>query len=257
MLVFLTFFPVVFMFITSFKNNTDYAINFWGLPGIFRIENFGRAWDAIHAYIWNSIIVCVAVVAGVIVLACICAYVFSRFSFPGKEMLYYAILSLMMIPGILTLIPSFIVVRELGLLNSHLALILPALGGGQVFCIFVLRSFFATIPQELFDAARMDGASELRVLWSIVIPLSKHIIGTVAILNVLGTWNSYIWPLITLRDENLRTIPIGIAFLSTEYRIQIGETMAANVLASIPMLVLFAFTMKYFIRGLSSGAIKA
>jgi len=165
----------------------------------------------------------------------------------------------LMIPGVLTLVPAFLLVKTLGLMNTYWALILPYIAGGQIFAIFVLRSFIASLPEELFEAARLDGASTMQAFRNIVIPLSKPILVTIAIMNVLGTWNDYIWPLVTIPDSKLWTISVGIVTFGSSFRglESWGPMFAGFVIASVPMVILFLFTMRYFIAGLTSGAIKA
>jgi ABC-type glycerol-3-phosphate transport system permease component len=144
-----------------------------------------------------------------------------------------------------------------GLLNSHLALVLPYLAGGQVFAIFILRSFLAALPEELFEAARLDGASELQLYARIAMPLCRPIIGTIAVMTTLSSWNDYVWPLIVLSDDTRKTLSIGLAFFRGAYATTYGPLFAGYVIASLPLLVLFLLTMRAFIAGLTSGAIKA
>lgn len=267
----LTFFPFVFMFITSLKTNEQFFQEFWGIATPLQWENYAQAWSAISHFILNSAFVSVISVSGVLVVATLAAYAFARHNFPGREILFYAILALMMVPGVLTLISSFMWMKHFpffggnnwmgqggyGLINNHLSLILPYIAGGQVFAIFILRSFIASLPEELFEAARIDGASELSTLRTIVLPLTKPILGTIAIMTLLSVWNDYVWPSIVLSDESLKTLTIGLEFFRGAYNTTYGPLMAGYVIACIPLLVLFAFTMRYFIEGLTSGAIKA
>jgi multiple sugar transport system permease protein/raffinose/stachyose/melibiose transport system permease protein len=255
----LTFYPFVFTIVTSFKDNFQFIHNFWGVTWPIHLSNYKDAWSRISRYILNSGIVTTSSVFGVLLVASVSAFTFARFDFPGKDLLFFAILSLLMIPGILTLVPSFLLVKRLGLLNTYWALILPYISGGQVFAIFILRSFIASLPEELFESARVDGASTLQTFFSIAIPLSKPILVTVAIMNILGTWNDYVWPLVTIPDGRLWTITVGIVSFSSQYSgLEMwGPMFAGYVIASIPLIVLFFFTMRYFIAGLTSGALKA
>jgi ABC-type glycerol-3-phosphate transport system permease component len=254
----LTFYPFVFTIITSFKDNFQFVHNFWGVTWPLHLSNYKDAWSRISRYILNSGIVTTSSVFGVLLVASISAFTFARFNFPGRDLLFFAILSLLMIPGILTLVPSFLLVKRLGLLNTYWALILPYISGGQVFGIFILRSFIASLPEELFESARVDGASTLQTFFSIAIPLSKPILVTVAIMNILGTWNDYVWPLVTIPDGRLWTITVGIVSFSSQYSgLEMwGPMFAGYVIASIPLIILFFFTMRYFIAGLTSGALK-
>jgi ABC-type glycerol-3-phosphate transport system permease component len=210
-------------------------------------------------------------VIGTVGLASLSAYAFARHRFPGREQLFYSIIALMMVPGVLTLISSFMWMKQFplaggndlwgrhgnGLLNSHLALILPYIAGGQAFSIFVLRSFIAALPEELFEAARLDGASDWVLFRRLAVPLSKPIMGTIAIMVAMSAWNDYVWPLIVLSDDGMRTLSIGLTFFRGAYQTTYGPLMAGYVLASLPLLALFLLTMRAFIAGLTSGALKA
>jgi multiple sugar transport system permease protein/raffinose/stachyose/melibiose transport system permease protein len=254
----LTFYPFVFTIITSFKDNFQFIHNFWGITWPLHLSNYTDAWSRISRYILNSAIVTTSSAFGVLAIASISAFVFARFNFPGREFLFLCILSLLMIPGILTLVPAFLLVKRLGLLNTYWVLILPYISGGQVFAIFILRSFIASLPEELFEAARVDGATTFQSFFSIAVPLSKPILVTVAIMNVLSTWNDYVWPLVTIPDGRMWTITVGIVSFSSQYGgLEMwGPMFAGYVIASIPLIVLFFFTMRYFIAGLTSGALK-
>lgn len=255
-LVFFTFYLLVFLFITSFKDIFQFVYHFWGVTFPLHFSNYVDAWGQVYPYLLNSAVVSISSLAGVLILASLSAYAFARFSFPGKEILFFAIISLLMIPWILTLIPRFLLVRDLGLLNTRWALILNYVAGGQIFAIFILRSFFASLPEEFFEAARIDGASEIQCFVKILLPLSKPILITIAIMNLINTWNNYIWPLVTLSDDKLWTIPLGLFAFQGRYATLWGPLFAGYLIASIPLIVLFFFTMRYFIAGLSSGALK-
>jgi ABC-type glycerol-3-phosphate transport system permease component len=271
LLLALTFYPFLFLLQTSLKDNAQFYHDFWGFRPPFHWENYGEAWAAIRHYILNTVLVTVATVAGTLGVASLAAYVFARHRFPGKEFLFFAILSLMMVPGVLTLIASFMWMKQFplaggnnlwgeggqGLLDSHWALVLPYVAGSQVFAIFILRSFMAALPEELFEAARLDGASDWRLYSRIALPLCRPILGTVAVMVSLATWNDYVWPLIVLSDDSRKTLSIGLAFFRGAYATTYGPLMAGYVLASLPLLILFLLTMRAFIAGLTSGALKA
>ena len=166
------------------------------------------------------------------------------------------ILGLMMIPGITTLMTRYVLIRDLNLLNTLWAVILPGIFGANAFNIFVLRTFFASLPEEIFESARLDGAGHLMIFGRIVLPLSWAIISSLAILEVLGTWNDYVWPMMVLQRLRLRTISVGLVSLFTNQNPDTPAQMAGSVIASIPLLILFFFAMRTFIQGLSAGAIK-
>lgn len=257
-LVFLTVYPFFYMIVTSFKNNAQISTQFWALfPRPIQTANYVRAWDNIKWAFPNSFLITTVTCLGVLTLGCLSGYVFARHRFRGKEILYYMIISLMMVPGILTLVPGYMLVSRLGIVNTYWGVILPYLAGGQIFAIFLFRGYFASLPEELFEAARLDGAGELRVLWSLAVPLSKPMVGTVAILNVLGSWNDIIWPLLVLSIKDMRTLTVALLYFERGYRVEEGPLMAGNVLASIPIMILFLFTMRLFIQGITSGGIKA
>ncbi|MCL6429491.1 MAG: carbohydrate ABC transporter permease [Anaerolineae bacterium] len=255
----LTFYPFFFMAMTSFKATPDFQHNFWGLPQWIQLSNYSDAWMRIRGYVVNSLVVSTTSAAGVLCIGSISAFVFARFHFPGREVLFLMLLALLMIPGILTLVPAFLLVKNLGLMNTYGALILPYIAGGQIFAIFIMRSFFASLPEELFESARIDGAHTFHLYSKICLPLSKPILVTIAIMNILSTWNDYIWPLVTIADGRLWTVSVGIVSFGSQYMgtESWGPMYAGYVLASLPLIVLFIFTMRYFIAGLTSGAIKA
>jgi len=256
-LLFLAFFPFIEMINISFKTNAQFDIAPWTITLPLYPSNYLRAYKSISPYILNSIIVSGITLVGVLFLSAFSGYVFARFSFPGKEILYYLVISLLMIPGVLTLIPLFMLTKGLNLLNTRWALILPWTAGGQVFGIFLLRSFMASIPQELFDSAKIDGAGDFYTFWYIALPLCAPILGTLGIMNFVGTWNEYIWPLTVLSDVKLFTLPIGLLTFQSEYVVLRGPLFAGYVIASIPLLILFVLASNLFIEGLTSGAIKA
>ncbi len=256
-LLFLTMIPYMVMVIRSFKSLNQIGISqvFPTLP--LHYGNYIRAWNSISQFVLNSVIVVVLTLVGVLVLSSITAYVFARYNFPGREALFWLVMALLMIPWIISLIPLFVlVVRDLGLKDNYLGLLLPYWAGGQVFAIFVLRTFFASLPEELYESARLDGAGHLRLYWNITLPLSGPILSVIAILNILGTWNDYLWPLLVLTKVKMRTVTIGLTFLRDVTFPQPGVEMAAYVIASIPMFLLFLATMRTFIRGITAGALK-
>ena len=256
-LLFLTMIPYMVMVIRSFKslNQTGISQVFPTLP--LHYGNYVQAWGMISQFMLNSVAIVVLTLAGVLVLSTITGYVFARYRFPGREFLFWLIMALLMVPGIISLIPLFVfVASDLQLKNNYLGLLLPYWAGGQVFAIFVLRTFFQSLPEELYESARLDGAGHLRLYWNLTLPLSGPILSVIAILNILGTWNDYLWPLLIMTDVNMRTVTIGLTFLRDTAFPRPGVEMAAYVIASIPMFLLFLATMRTFIRGITAGALK-
>ncbi len=254
----LTFIPILLMIFLSLKDNGQIYGRFWAPPNPVRWQNYPSGFGAMIGYIKNSLIYSLISVFGVGFLASLSGYVFARHRFPFKETIYLGILALLMIPGILTLIPAFVLVKQLGLVNTPWALILPWTAGGQVFGILLCRTFFANLPQELFDSAKMDGANELQLYARIAVPLSWPIIVTVSIMHLVGTYNDFIWPLLTISSTSLQVVSVGLTEFTSQYGItDWGPRMAAYTVATIPLVLLFIFGMRYYIQGITSGAVKA
>ncbi len=256
-MVALTYAPILVVLSVSVKDSAQFYNSFWGISLPFHWENFSNAAAVLAPYMLNSIIVSGSSVLGVVVLSCFAAYAFARFRFVGREVLYYMVLALMMIPSVLTLVPQFVLVKDLGLLETRWALILPYIAAGQVLAIFIMRSFFAGLPEELFEAARIDGAGELGAFWRIALPLTKPVLGTVAIIQLLSTWNDYVWPfIVTQQTPDLYTLVVGLVSFTGRHSVDWGPLMAANILAALPLVVVFLFAVRYFVQGLTAGALK-
>ena len=254
----LSLYPFVFMLMTSVKNFDQFYHGYFRLTFPFHFVNYAEAWQQISTFIFNSVYTTAVAVVFTVVFAALAGYGFARYRFPGSELLFYSVIFVMMVPDILSMLPVFVTLREFNLLDTHLALILVYVSRGQVLGVFIFRNFFVSVPDDLFDAAEIDGAGEIRTLRSIVVPLSKPIIFTVAIMSTLSFWNEYIWPLITLSTQRLWMITQGLVAFQSRYAGMAawGPLFAGYVLSSIPLILLFAFTMQYFIAGLTSGAVK-
>jgi ABC-type glycerol-3-phosphate transport system permease component len=250
--------PVAIMFVRSWKTLPQVGRSqiFPTLP--LHYGNYVEAWALVQRYLINTVIIVVAALVGVILLSSITAYVFARYKFPGKNYLFWILLALLMIPSVIGFVPSIILVlRWLKLSNNFLGVLFPYWAGGQVFAIYVLRTFFEGLPEEMFEAARLDGAGHLDLYWRITMPLSGSILSVIAILEIIFAWNDYVWPLIVLANESKRTIAVGLTFLRDTKTPDPGVEMATYVIASIPMFLLFLATMRTFVRGIASGALKA
>ena len=248
--------PLYMMWQISFKDNTSFIQNPWfpSSPPDWKWENYVYAAKLILPYVANTVFVAVSGTVISLVLALLGAYFFARYKMPYSSILWSAFMVLL--PGIANIVPLFVLLRELSLLNTLYALIIVGVAGGQVFNIFVLRGFIEDIPKDLFEAAEIDGAGHFQQIVNIVVPMSGSIIGTLSILAFLGKWNEFLLPLIVLRDKELFTLGVGLIYLDGEYVKQWGQIMAAYVLAAIPLIVIFLFTMRLFVKGLSQGAIK-
>ncbi len=251
-------FPLYMMFQVSFKDNATFIRQPWlpTNPLTWHWENWGFAFHLILPYIANTVFVAVTGTVASLFLAILGAYFFARHRLPCSGILWAAFLALMLMPGVVNITPLFMLLKSLKLLNTLWALVLVGVASGQVFSIFVLRNFIEDLPRDLFEAAEMDGASHLQQVFNVVIPMSGPIIGTLAILSFLSMWNDFLLPLIVLRDQDLFTLGVGLIYLDGEYVKQWGQIMAAYFVASIPLIIVFLFTMRLFVRGLSAGAIK-
>jgi len=250
--------PFYMMMQISVKDNQSFLQNPWLPlpPDMWQLQNYAYAFDLILPYVANTVFVTVLAVVGGLTFAVFGAYFFARCQVPFKGPLFGVFLFLMIMPGVANIVPLFILLRDMNLVNTLWALILVGMAGAQAFNIFVLRSFISDLPKELFEAAQVDGANHLQQVRHVVTPMCGSIIGTLAILMFIGEWNEYLLPLIVLRDKELYTLGVGLISLDGEYVKRWGHIMAAYVVASIPLVLLFLFTMKLFIKGLASGAIK-
>lgn len=250
--------PLYMMFQMSFKNNTEFMTNPWfpSNPLGWQWENYLYGIKLIGPYIANTVFVATMGASSTIFLAVLAAYFFARYKMPGSTILWSVFLVLMLLPGIANIVPLFALLKNLNLLNTLWALIILATAGGQVFNTFILRNFIEDLPRDLFEAAEIDGASHFQQVINIVIPMSAPIIGTLFIMTFLGQWNDFMMPLIILRDRELFTLGVGLIYLDAEYVKQWGKIMAAFAVASIPLILIFLFCMKLFVRGLTAGAVK-
>jgi len=258
----LSFVPVVMMLFMSLKDSLTIFGDFWAPPIPPMWSNYSTALLKLLPATLRTLYISVVSVIGITLFACLAAYAFARLKFFGKEVLFFLVVFIFLVPGVLTLTPSFILANQLGLRNKLEGLIIFYVAGGQVFAIFLLRAFFQSQPEEIFEAARIDGASEWRMIWSIAVPLARSILITLAILNFLSIYNDFLWPLLMLPSTELHTLTIALqAFNPPNERLpgrpELGIITAAYVFASIPILLVFAFGMRYYIEGLTSGAIKS
>ena len=254
----LSFFPFYWMIATSLKTNSE-AIAFppTFIPREFHPENYAIAWAAapFARYFTNTAIVAVCWVTGVVIVSALAAYAFARMEFAGKNVVFGAMLATMMIPSDVTLIPNFIIVTKwLGWYNTYQAQFILAIG--NVFAIFLLRQFFMSIPKELEEAALIDGCSRFRFLWAILLPLSIPAVITVALMNFLSAWNSFLWPLLVTSSAEMRPIQLGLIVFQSEAGGRYAELMAASTLVIFPTVVMFLVAQKYFVEGIARTGLK-
>ena len=253
-----TVFPFYWMLVSSLKSNTEATASpptFW--PKALQWANYGSAWASapFGRYFLNTIIVSVCQVVGVLLVASLAAYAFARMEFHGKNAVFTVFLATLMIPGEVTLIPNFVIVTKwLGWYDTYQAQVVPYLG--SVFAIFLLRQFFMSIPKDLEDAAVMDGCGQLRFLWSIVVPLSRPALITVGLLNFLGAWNAFLWPLLVTRGAAMRPIQVGLSAFSTDGGTRYAELMAASTFVIVPTAVIYLIAQRYFVEGITRTGLK-
>lgn len=220
------------------------------------IENYVRIVTEKGYLQWflNSMIVCAVVVGANLVFDSLIAYPLARMRFAGQKVVLLLVIAAIMIPAQVILVPLYVQMRDLGWLDSYAALIAPYVVSPTG--IFLLRQTFMSLPRELDEAAFIDGASRLRTLWSVLIPNSLAMYGTLAVLKFMWTWGEFAWPSLAINSAELRTIPVGLAGLRSQFSTQWDLLMAGSVLAILPVLLLFAFLQRYFVAGLTSGAVK-
>ena len=259
------FFPLYMMFNISTKNNRMFFKNpwvpqvpagGWGKWADLLCENYRIGWQTIGSSIPNTIFLAVATTGAILTVSILAAYVFGRYRFPGKTLLWSAFMILMLMPGVANLVPLFVLLRTMGLLNTYTALVLTGMAGGQVFNIFILRNYIEDTPEELFEAAEVDGAGHFGRIWNVVIPMNGSIIATLACLSIVGAWNNFLLPLLVLRDPDRLPTAVALFRLEGAYVREWGPTMAAFAIAAVPLIILFIFTMRFFIRGVAAGSIK-
>jgi ABC-type glycerol-3-phosphate transport system permease component len=253
------FFPVYWMLVTAFSQRDDlYAPGLHLWPQHFTWGNFAGPIERFPVWTWfqNSAVIAVAVTIITVVVNLLAGYAFAKLPFRGKNILFLLLLSTMMIPVQSIMVPQFKISIELGLYGNLWAVILPE--SAAVFGIFLARQFFVAIPSELIEAARIDGAGQLRILRSVVLPLAKPLIAVLILLTFMNEWNAFSWPLVALfSNEQLFTLPLGLVTdLQSQYSSDYGAIMAISLLSITPILVLFIAFQRYFVQGLARTGIK-
>jgi multiple sugar transport system permease protein len=251
--------PFLWMVATSLKGSgAIFAMPPQWIPKEFHFENYLVIFDRMPflQYLRNSLFVTLLTIIGVVGTSSLVAYAFACLRWPGRDALFVLILVTMMLPMQVTMIPVFVLFKELGWLNTFKPLVVPAFFGGGAFNIFLLRQFFLGIPKDLADAARIDGCSEFRIYWNIMLPLARPALATVSIMTFMFTWNDFLGPLIYLSDKTKGTLALGLSMFVGQYATEWAQMMAASVLMMVPMIVLFFFFQRYFIQGFTMSGIK-
>jgi len=256
-LAFITIAPFLWMVLTSFKDISEIIVSppTW-LPTEFKFSNYTDAFGAapFGRYYANSVFVALMVTGGQLITCSMSAFAFARIKFRGREVLFYLFLGTMMIPFHVTMIPSFMILHWLGWIDTYQALIAPGLA--SAFGTFLLRQFFLTIPQDLEDAAYIDGCTRFGVLWKIFVPLSKPALATLAVFTFMAVFNDFLWALIVIHSEELRTVQLGLAVFQDRHTTEWDLLMAGSVMATLPILIVFFLAQNYFIKGITLSGMK-
>ena len=258
--------PFLWMLSTSVKPAGDVFTSFDNplralTPREVRWENYGKVYDVTRhmgggfaRWYLNSILVAVAVTLGQVTTSACAAYAFSRLQFPSRDKLFLGYLGTMMVPGAVTMIPNFILMRQVGAVDSYFALMVPPMF--SAYGTFLLRQFFMSIPRDLEEAATIDGCGLFRVFTTIILPLSKPALATLTIFTFMGNWQSFYWPLIVLTQDSMKTLPLGLLSFMGLYSTQWTLLMAGSMMMILPMIVVFVIGQKWFISGIQMGALK-
>lgn len=250
-------FPIIWLALSGLKTNSDFFLNTWSLPEEWVWANYKAAWDAgIGKYFFNSVFITVISVVIVLLFGSMAAYGLSRFRFKGQNILLIIILSGLMLAPQVSLIPLFKLLQQVGLYNTYGALILPYVAFQLPFAIFLMRSYFLSIPRELEEAAIIDGCNRWKVYWNIVIPMGKPIIASCALLTAMNVWNEFMFALVFIEDSSLRTIPVGLMNLRSQLNTNFGIQLAGLAISALPMIIAYILFQKQFVRGISAGGVK-
>jgi multiple sugar transport system permease protein len=251
--------PLIWMVSTSLKADQQiFAMPPQWIPETIMWSNYLRVFDVMPfwTYLFNSVIITGLTIFGTVLSGSLVAYAFGCLEWRGRDKLFVVVLATMMLPMQVTMIPLFVLFKDIGWLNTIKPLTVPAFFGGGAFTIFLLRQFFMTLPKSLFDAARIDGCSEIRIWWSIVLPLARPALASVAILTFMFSWNDFLGPLIYLSEKMQGTLALGLAMMVGQHQTDWALLMAASILMMLPILLLFFFFQKYFIQGFTMSGIK-
>jgi raffinose/stachyose/melibiose transport system permease protein len=250
--------PIAYAFLGGFRTSGAIRNNPAGLPDPWNLDHYARAltegtyWQQLT----NSVVIAVITVSVVVTVSALAAYVFARFQFPGREALFTLFALGLLFPAAVAILPLYILLRTIGLLDTPLGVALPLAAFGIPLTIIILRPFFKSIPAELEDAAAIDGCGRFGFFWRVLLPLSRPVLATVAILALVGSWNSFLLPLLILGGQDQWTLPLGVLNFSTQYSQDVAAVLAYTALSMVPALLFYALAERQLIGGLTSGAVK-
>ncbi len=256
LLLFLTLIPFYLLVINSVKWSKEIVENPFVISHSIHFSNYNKAFGQVMRPMLNSAIVTVCVVLIVLVVSTLAAYAFARFKFKGATLCYMMIMAMLMIPGFVLLIPQFIQIKHLGMYNTFAGLIFPPAAALSATATFLLGTSMKSLPKSMFEAADMEGASDLQILFRIVVPLTKPTMATAVIMTGLNAWNNYLWPLVSTTGKETEQITVALTKLIRTAMEGNGVLFAGYVLASLPLIILFCFASKSFVAGLTQGAVK-
>ncbi len=252
-------YPIVFIMLVSLKDNKEFYTNIWGLPQVARWSNYVYAWyeGQIQLYAGNSIIVTVSAVAISLLFSMLAGYALAKLHIPKSELIVSILMGLNFIPGVAVYVPLYIQLIKFKLTKTLLMLIIPYAAWQLPFSIYIFKKFYATIPSEILESARVDGSGELRTFFTIITPLVTPAIATVIVFNFVSIWGEFLWANIASSSSNkIQTLPVGLLNFKGEYGIEWGPFGAAIITIIAPLFIVFVYFQKYFIQGLSAGAVK-
>ena len=256
--VLLAFIPIFLMLFLSLKSPSQFYSNLWAIPNPPQWSNYNAAYLQLFQNMVNSIVTVAVGTLLIVILSAMSGYVFARLDFPLKNFLFMMMLALMMIPGVLTLTPSFKLIQRLGLKNTWWALWLPWASGGQIMGMYLCRTFISAQPAALFESARIDGAREFQAFYKIAVPLAKPILATLVVMNMISLYGDFIWPLLVIDSNSKQVISVAVqTYSSSTGTTDYGAMIAGFVMATIPLLIMFSFSSRLYIEGITSCAVKA
>ncbi|MCM3443071.1 carbohydrate ABC transporter permease [Metabacillus halosaccharovorans] len=251
-------YPIVWMVINSFKSQQEFSLDPFFLPDTWRWDNYIDAWQTANlgTYFFNSIFVAVISVVVTVLFGALASYFLARFTFKMNKLVYVLFIFGMIIPIHATLVPMFILMNNLGLLNTGWTLLFPYVAFNLPLTIFILTSFMKAFPKDIEESAIMDGCGIFRIFWSIILPMSRPAIATVTILNFIHCWNEFSFALVLINDESLKTIPLGLANFAGQYNTNYTGQMAGLTMVIIPTILLYVLLEKHIVKGMTAGAVK-
>ena len=249
--------PLLWIILNSFKTNQEMFMDSLALPEVWQFGNYAKAWSmGLYRYFGNSVLVSAIALVGILVLASFLAYGLTRFRAKGSNIIFIIVLGGMALSEQIALVPLYNILRALHLYDTYAAVILPYIAFRIPFTVFLMRAYFITIPEELEEAAVVDGYNSLQIFTKIIVPISKPIFASCAIVNLNFVWNEFLFANVFLSNKAIQTIPIGLMTFKGDLKVDYTTTLAGLIIASMPLIILFLLMSKQFVRGLTSGAVK-